>query len=320
METINNYLDNMFKGLPNNSNVIDAKNELRQMMEDKYEQLLSEGKSDNEAVGIVISQFGNLDEISDLLGISSDIENREILKTIDKYEAQEYYETTKKASKMISVATMLMILIGALFVFLVALSEKGLIQEDSITIIGIPITFILLGVGTYIYITHGIKLEKYNYIEKENIGLSLAAKSYVEEVRSRLNFENNIAINLVLMLLSVIPVILTGAVEAYQDYLLYAVTLMIVVISISVKNLITTGMKKSATDKLLQVGDYTVSGKKANNLINKIASVFWPIIVISYFAYSFITDNWSYSWIIFPIAGGVFMIIAIVITAIKTDD
>ena len=103
METINNYLDNMFKGLPNNSNVIDAKNELRQMMEDKYEQLLSEGKSDNEAVGIVISQFGNLDEISDLLGISSDIENREILKTIDKYEAQEYYETTKKASKMISV-------------------------------------------------------------------------------------------------------------------------------------------------------------------------------------------------------------------------
>ena len=110
------------------------------------------------------------------------------------------------------------------------------------------------------------------------------------------------------------------AVEVYQDYLLYAVTLMIVVISISVKNLITTGMKKSATDKLLQVGDYTVSGKKANNLINKIASVFWPIIVISYFAYSFITDNWSYSWIIFPIAGGVFMIIAIVITAIKIDD
>ncbi len=31
------------------------------MMEDKYNELISEGKSDNAAIGIVISEFGNLD-------------------------------------------------------------------------------------------------------------------------------------------------------------------------------------------------------------------------------------------------------------------
>lgn len=320
METINTYLNNMFKGLPNNSNVRDAKKELHQMMEDKYEQLISEGKSDNEAVGIVISQFGNLDEISDVLGIRSDLEKKAVLKIVDKEESKEYYETTKESSKMISVATMLMILIGAVFVFLVALADKKLIQEDVITIIGIPITFILIGTGTYLFITHGSKLEKYNYIEKENIDLTLDAKSYVENIRKNLNFEKSIAISVVMILLSVIPVILTGAVETYESYLLYAVTLMIVIISISVKSLVSTGMKKEATDKLLQTGDYTASGKKANNLINKIASIFWPIVVIGYFIYSFITKNWGYSWIIFPIAGGIFLIIAIVITAVKTDD
>lgn len=36
METIQNYLDNMFKGLPTNNKVKDAKNELHVMMEDRY--------------------------------------------------------------------------------------------------------------------------------------------------------------------------------------------------------------------------------------------------------------------------------------------
>lgn len=41
------------------------------MMEDKYNELISDGKSDNEAIGIVISEFGNLDELADSLGIKS---------------------------------------------------------------------------------------------------------------------------------------------------------------------------------------------------------------------------------------------------------
>ena len=56
METIKNYLENMFSHLPNTPEVQKAKYELYQMMEDKYNELISEGKSDNEAIGIVISE------------------------------------------------------------------------------------------------------------------------------------------------------------------------------------------------------------------------------------------------------------------------
>ena len=71
METIKNYLETMFSQLPNTSEVIKAKNELGQIMEDKYQELLNEGKTENEAVGIVISEFGNLDELAEDLGIKS---------------------------------------------------------------------------------------------------------------------------------------------------------------------------------------------------------------------------------------------------------
>ena len=75
METIKNYLENMFSHLPNTPEVQKAKYELYQMMEDKYNELISEGKSDNEAIGIVISEFGNLDELADSLGIKSFVDH-----------------------------------------------------------------------------------------------------------------------------------------------------------------------------------------------------------------------------------------------------
>ena len=71
MNTIRSYLESMFAKLPNTPDVIKAKCELGQMMEDKYTGLVNEGKSENEAVAQVISEFGNLDELGDVLGISS---------------------------------------------------------------------------------------------------------------------------------------------------------------------------------------------------------------------------------------------------------
>ena len=69
METIRNYLETMFLNLPRTPEVMRAKLELGQMMEDKYNELIAEGKMDNEATGIVISEFGNLEELAEELTV-----------------------------------------------------------------------------------------------------------------------------------------------------------------------------------------------------------------------------------------------------------
>lgn len=69
MESIKEYLNNIFLNMPETEDVKRAKEELLQMMEDKYEELISEGKSEEEAVGIVISEFGNFEELAEELGI-----------------------------------------------------------------------------------------------------------------------------------------------------------------------------------------------------------------------------------------------------------
>ena len=71
METIRDYLNNMFSKYPSTPEILRAKSELGQMMEDKYNELIAEGKNKNEAIGTVISEFGDVDElIADIGGTS----------------------------------------------------------------------------------------------------------------------------------------------------------------------------------------------------------------------------------------------------------
>ncbi len=76
METIRDYLNNMFSKYPSTPEILRAKNELGQMMEDKYNELIAEGKNKNEAIGTVISEFGDVNElIADISGTSASSED-----------------------------------------------------------------------------------------------------------------------------------------------------------------------------------------------------------------------------------------------------
>ena len=112
METIRNYLETMFLKLPNTPEVYKAKNELWQMMEDKYTELKEEGKSENEAVGIVISEFGNLDELANDLGISQFVESQPMPqgKTLSLDQAKSYLADAGKSAYRTSLGVMLCVL------------------------------------------------------------------------------------------------------------------------------------------------------------------------------------------------------------------
>lgn len=102
METIRDYLNNMFSKYPSTPEILRAKSELGQMMEDKYNELIAEGKNKNEAIGTVISEFGDVDElIADLGGVSgagaedaqpaSTVEGKPLAVTEQMQEAQAQY-------------------------------------------------------------------------------------------------------------------------------------------------------------------------------------------------------------------------------------
>ncbi len=97
MEALKEFLDNMFRGVDETTDVLRAKAELLQMMEDKYETLISDGKNENEAVGIVISEFGNFQEIADELGIADAVKDAPAMQESEKSQAEDTKSTGEKA-------------------------------------------------------------------------------------------------------------------------------------------------------------------------------------------------------------------------------
>ena len=111
METIKNYLETMFQSLPNTPQVQKAKHELGQMMEDKYTELKKEGKTENEAIGIVISEFGNLDDIAEDLGIGSFVKEQDFSQTrmLSMQEGKDFIKDKLKSGFLIGLGTFLCI-------------------------------------------------------------------------------------------------------------------------------------------------------------------------------------------------------------------
>lgn len=69
MKTILNYIDTMFAGVPVTADTNRLREDITANMTDKFDELIKDGKSNNEAVGTVISEFGNIDEVLAEMGI-----------------------------------------------------------------------------------------------------------------------------------------------------------------------------------------------------------------------------------------------------------
>ena len=102
MDAIKNYLETMFLNLPNTPEVQKAKYELGQMMEDKYRELIADGKTENEAIGTVIAEFGNLDELAEDLGIDSVLHHSQTFEAGRMVSLTEVKEYLKSLAPLIS--------------------------------------------------------------------------------------------------------------------------------------------------------------------------------------------------------------------------
>ena len=75
MKIIEEFIDSLFSGVVETSETKQLKADLLANAEDRYEDLLSQGKSENEAIGTIISEFGTIDELMEELNL----ENKQVL-------------------------------------------------------------------------------------------------------------------------------------------------------------------------------------------------------------------------------------------------
>lgn len=324
MEIIKNYLENMFVGLPGTEEVRKAKAELAVMMEDKYNELKASGKADHEAIGIVISEFGNLEELLTELGLDGPKAGGtkpEMVK-VTLEQAKEYIEYCRSASIRFALGVFLCICSPILLILITGMQEQGLlsIAEEQAAFAGLGLLFVLVAFGVALMILTGMKGAPYEHLKKETFLLEKRAEAFVleEENKARPGEAVRITIGVVLCILSVLPLFAVSAFapEAYQEMAqIGAVGVLLALVAMGVFLFIFTGIRSDARNVLLQKEEYAPDRKK-DKRIQVIAAIYWPCVTLIYLAWSFLTFNWGFTWIIWPIAGVLFGVIAAVLSAV----
>ena len=320
METIRNYLETMFAGLPNTAEVLKAKDELWQMMEDKYAELIAEGKAENEAVGIVISEFGNLDELAQTLGISLVInkgqESTDRAVTMD--DAKAYLKDKASAGFMVGLGVFLCITCAAGCMLAAGLPLRGR-QENMAMAAGVAFLFICIAAAVGLFIYSSVKMNEWAFLKQERCSLDYATAEFVKLQRD--NFRSSHAllmtIGMILLIVSVIPVSVFGILLINSEgmVMMIAVMVMLCFIGIGVMMIIIASEKKAGYNMLLSLnradtvaGGYAYENGKGkavhfdNKTLATLMSVYQPTVTCLYLIWSFMTFDWYITWIIFPVA------------------
>ena len=304
MNVIKNYVEAMFLNLPRTEELEGLEKDILANMEDKFLGLLEEGKTESEAIGVVISEFGNIDELLEELGLSQDQaearprqdeQQEPSLPTLKTEDISPYLKLRKQAGLYIGLGVILCGLMASCLIV-------GYAYDISVVgfIVGVP----LLAIGVALFIISGMRLSPFHYLEKGFI-LSDQDRGFLEEAKEEFSksFNLSMVIGVTVCILAILPVLIVTTVF---DYTAFGVALTVILGCIGSFFFIYSGNIQGSFTYLLEEGFYeqvSPSTIKKHLFWKKFDNIYWLSVVAFYLLTGFLFGAWGMTWIVFPIAG-----------------
>ncbi len=236
-------------------------------------------------------------------------------------EANSYIKLVREGSKRIALGVLLCILSPVpLMVLLGVNGNSG--AEDIAGGIGAACLLVIIAIAVAIFIFNGMKLDAYEYLEKEEFILGYGVSGIIkkEDELFRPGYHKFMAIGVALCVIAAVPLIITAGFSGRDDIILYMVAVLLLTVAIGVYLIVCVSVEKDAYDKLLQIGEYTKEEKYKNKKLEAFSGAYWCIVTAVYLGVSFIYHSWHISWVVWPIAGVLFAAIhSILGTFVKTE-
>ncbi len=283
--------------------------------------------------GMSIPDLDKVIKLSALFGVSTDYLLKDELetetpsetkdpeesgqRTVDAEEANAYMLFVEKVSRIIAPFVSLLILSPVPLLLLGGLMD-GTAHEDLAGGAGVSLLFLMITIGVIPLILNGMKLSKYEYLEKEIFTLQYGVSGIVEKKKSEFEatFRMSVAIGVGLCIIGVIPLMIAGGIQASDFVCVCMVCVLLLCISIGVYLFVRSCMIYDSYQKLLQQGDYTIEEKESNKKIMFFPGIYWCIVTALFLGYSFISGGWNKSWVIWPVAGVLFAALMGILKAI----
>ena len=235
--------------------------------------------------------------------------------------ANEYLQIIDWSAGKTAFATMLCILSPIVLLMLGAMSEMPNyhISENAAAGIGICVLIVLIAIAVTIFILCGMKTKKYEYMEKEDIETAYGVSGMVKEKRDAYHspYVTQLVIGITCCICSVIPLFGTLAVSESDFYMVSAVCMLLALVAIGTYFIVRSAAKMNAVNQLLEEEDYTRQKKHENKKMSGPVMVYWLIATAIYLAWSFTTNDWDRTWIIWPVVGVLFPAFYAIVNGIR---
>ena len=235
--------------------------------------------------------------------------------------ANEYLQIIDWSAGKTAFATMLCILSPIVLLMLGAMSEMPNyhISENAAAGIGISVLIVLIAISVTIFILCGMKTKKYEYMEKEDIETAYGVSGMVKEKRDAYHsqYVTQLVIGITCCICSVIPLFGTLAVSESDFYMVSAVCMLLTLVAIGTYFIVRSAAKMNAMNQLLEEEDYTRQKKHENKKMSGPVTVYWLIATAIYLAWSFTTNDWDRTWIIWPVVGVLFPAFYAIVNGIR---
>lgn len=235
--------------------------------------------------------------------------------------ANEYLQIIDWSAGKTAFATMLCILSPIVLLMLGAMSEMPdyHISENVAAGIGICVLIVLIAIAVTIFILCGMKTKKYEFMEKEDIETAYGVSGMVKEKRDAYHslYVTQLVIGIACCICSVIPLFGTLAVSESDFYMVSAVCMLLALVAIGTYFIVRSAAKMNAMNQLLEEEDYTRQKKHENKKMSGPVTVYWLIATAIYLAWSFTTNDWDRTWIIWPVVGVLFPAFYAIVNGIR---
>ena len=235
--------------------------------------------------------------------------------------ANEYLQIIDWSAGKTAFATMLCILSPIVLLMLGAMSEMPNyhISENATAGIGICVLIVLIAIAVTIFILCGMKTKKYEFMEKEDIETAYGVSGMVKEKRDAYHspYVTQLVIGITCCICSVIPLFGTLAVSESDFYMVSAVCMLLTLVAIGTYFIVRSAAKMNAMNQLLEEEDYTRQKKHENKKMSGPVTVYWLIATAIYLAWSFTTNDWDRTWIIWPVVGVLFPAFYAIVSGIR---
>ena len=261
----------------------------------------------------------DLDPVSESapLPVDTDVPARQV----SMEEATSFLKDKDTSARRTALGVMLCILSPILIILLSTAQEAGLIglSENQASGFGFLAIFLLVGSAVALFVITGIRMNRYEYLEKENIETSYGVDGMVRERREqyRRTYTTQLVVGIVLCVVSAIPLFVTmilSADDGSKNTFAYAVSVavLLVFVAVGVLLIVRCSTVWGSFQQLLEEGDYSRANKDESQRNEVLSTIYWCTVTAGFLGYSFITMRWDRSWIVWPVAGVVYgMVLAI---------